>query len=240
MPNVGAEFKSFEKKRDAEEYAESFKSENACDRLSSENPNKKTIPIVLKADVLGSIEAIEKEVEKISSESAEFKIIQKGVGPISESDVKTVASCENAIVVGFNVKADRNATELAETRGITISFFNIIYKLTEWLQVEMEARRPKIETVEITGKAKILKAFSKTKEKQVLGGKVIEGKVSLNGIVKIIRRENEIGKGKIVNLEKNKSKTSEVEEGSEFGMMLESKIEIVPGDVIESFAITQK
>lgn len=240
MPNVGAKFKSFEKKRDAEEYAENFKPENACDRLSSENPNKKTIPIVLKADVLGSIEAIEKEVEKIKSESAEFKIIQKGVGPISESDVKTVASCENAIVVGFNVKADRNATELAETRGITISFFNIIYKLTEWLQEEMEKRRPKIETVEITGKAKILKAFSKTKEKQVLGGKVTEGKVSLNGIVKIIRRENEIGKGKIVNLEKNKSKTSEVEEGSEFGMMLESKIEIVPGDVIESFAITQK
>lgn len=240
MPNVGAEFKSFDKKRDAEEYAENFKANIICDKNVAENSDKKIIPIVLKADVLGSIEAIEKEINKITSESAEFRIVQKGVGPISESDIKSVASCENAIVIGFNVKADRNATELAETRGITISFFQIIYKMTEWLEEEMENRRPKIETVEITGKAKILKAFSKTKEKQVLGGKVLEGRIALNSTVKIIRRENEIGKGKIVNLEKNKSKTSEVEEGAEFGMMLESKIEIAPGDVIESFSIVKK
>jgi len=240
IPNIGAKFKSFQKKQEAEEYAKNCEVGLSCEKIINEETDKKIIPIVLKADVWGSIEAIEKEIKKIKSESAEYRIIQKGVGPISESDVKTVASCENAIVIGFNVKADKNGTELAETRGITISFFQIIYKMTEWLEEEMEKRRPKIETVEITGKAKILKAFSRTKEKQVLGGKVVEGKISLNGIVKIIRRENEIGRGKIVNLEKSKTKTSEVEEGSEFGMMLESKIEIVPGDIIESFAITQK
>jgi translation initiation factor IF-2 len=240
IPNVGAEFISFEKKREAEEFAENFKPEAICEKINPEDANKKIIPIVLKADVLGSIEAIEKEIAKISSESADFKIVQKGVGPISESDIKSVAGCENAIVIGFNVKADRNATELAETRNIQISFFDIIYKMTEWLETEMENKRPKIETVEITGKAKILKAFSKVKDKQVLGGKVIEGRINLNSNVKIIRRENEIGKGKITNLEKNKSKTSEVEEGSEFGMMVESKIEIAPGDIIECFSIVQK
>jgi len=240
IPNIGANFKSFQKKSEAEEYAKNYKNNASCEKIINEETNKKIIPIVLKADVWGSIEAIEKEVKKINSENAEFRIIQKGVGPISETDVKTIASCENAIVIGFNVKADKNATELAETRNITISFFQIIYKMTEWLEEEMEKRRPKIETEEITGKAKIIKAFSRTKERQVIGGKVIEGKISLNSVVKIVRREFEIGRGKIVNLEKNKVKTSEIEEGSEFGMMLESKIEIVSGDIIESFSITQK
>ena len=186
------------------------------------------------------MEAIEKEIEKIRNENAEFKIIQKGAGPISESDIKAVGSCTNAIIVGFNVKADNNAIELAEKQGITISFFDIIYKMTEWLAEEMEKRRPRIETTEITGRAKILKTFSRTKERQIVGGKVLEGNITLNGIVKIMRREFEIGRGKIVNLEKGKTKTSVVEEGTEFGMMLESKIEVAPGDIIESFTVTQK
>jgi translation initiation factor IF-2 len=94
--------------------------------------------------------------------------------------------------------------------------------------------------VETTGRAKIIRAFSRTKERQIIGGKVIEGQINLNSVVKIIRREFEIGRGKIVNLEKNKTKTNSVEEDTEFGMMLESKIEIVAGDIIESFSITQK
>jgi translation initiation factor IF-2 len=242
MPAIGAEFKSFEKKKEAENYVQKFKDEKIRPKTENnkEENNKKIIPIVIKADVSGSLEAIEKEVKKINSESAEFKIVQKGVGPISETDVKTVASSENAIVIGFNVKADKNATELAEARNITISFFDIIYKMTEWLSEEMEKRRPKIETTETTGRAKILKTFSRTKERQIVGGKVLEGHITLNGIVKIMRREFEIGRGKIVNLEKGKTKTSEVEEGAEFGMMLESKIEIAQGDIIESFNITQK
>ena len=112
--------------------------------------------------------------------------------------------------------------------------------MTEWLTEEMEKRRPRIETVETTGRAKIIRAFSRTKERQIVGGKVIQGQMVLNGAVKIIRREFEIGRGKIVNLEKGKAKTSTVEEGLEFGMMVESKIEIAPSDVIELFSISHK
>ena len=182
----------------------------------------------------------EKELKKIKSDNTEFRIIQKGAGTILESDVKAVASCADALIVGFNVKADKSAIELAETRGISISYFDIIYKLTEWLAEEMEKRRMKVETKETTGKAKIIKAFSRTKERQILGGKVAEGKIMLGSTVKILRRDFEIGSGKIVNLEKTKVKTSTVEEGSEFGMMVESKIEIVAGDVLESFTMIQK
>jgi translation initiation factor IF-2 len=245
IPRVGAKFETFQKKGEAEEYIRNWREELPSGRggqpsQKREENNKKIIPIILKADVYGSIEAIEKEIYKIKNENAEFKIVGKGIGPISESDIKGIASGENVLVIGFNVKADKSALEIAQKRNITISFFEIIYKMTEWLETQMEERRPKIETVETTGRAKIIRAFSRTKERQIIGGKVIEGQINLNSVVKIIRREFEIGRGKIVNLEKNKTKTNSVEEDTEFGMMLESKIEIVAGDIIESFSITQK
>lgn len=248
MPRVGAEFKSFKNKQDAENYiknqehvgANLLKRSLAPKPEKPEKTDKKIIPIVLRADVGGSIEAIEKEIDKIKNENIEFKIISKDVGPISLSDIKNLASKENILVIGFNVKADKSALEMAQKRGIIISFFNIIYKMTEWLSVEMERLRPRIETMHTTGRAKILRAFSRTKERQIVGGKVIEGQLVLGGNVRIMRREFEIGRGKIVNLEKGKVKTGIVEEGAEFGMMIESKIEIVEGDVVESFSMIQK
>jgi translation initiation factor IF-2 len=258
MPKVGAQFKSFQKKSDAEKYTENWQTENSgSSRSDLENSkrsdlfppkeDKKIIPIILKADVSGSIEAIEKEIAKINSElnatvskNAEFRIVGKGVGPISESDIKGVACGEDALVIGFNVKIDKSAVEIAQKRSITISLFEIIYKMTEWLENQMEEKRPKIETMETTGRARIIRAFSRTKERQILGGRVMEGQINLNSVVRIIRREFEIGRGKIVNLEKNKTKTSGVETGAEFGIMIESKIEIVAGDMLESFSITQK
>lgn len=243
MPRVGAQFKTFQKKNEAEEFAKNWKKSPVSKTEQSstkEETAKKIIPIVLKADVSGSIEAIEKEIAKIKNDNAIFKIIVKGIGSISESDIKSISSDEDAIVVGFNVKADRNALEIAEKRGITISYFDIIYKMTEWLVEQMEEKRPRIETLETTGSAKIIRAFSRTKERQIIGGKVTTGSIKLNSTVRIMRRDFEIGRGKIINLEKSKVKTNEVEEGTEFGMMLESKIEVVSGDVIEAFSIVQK
>ena len=256
MPRAGAQFKTFQKKGDAIKYIENWQEEKNVEKSkNTKGKNKETnktikkiIPIILKADVSGSIEAIEKEIDKIknkitnevNSENVEFKIVAKGVGPISESDIKGISSGADTLVIGFNVKIDKSALEVAEKRGINITFFEIIYKMTEWLEKQMEERRPKIETMETTGRAKIIRAFSRTKERQIVGGKVAEGQINLNSAVRIIRREFEIGRAKIVNLEKNKTKTSEVAEGAEFGMMVESKIEIVAGDIVESFAVTQK
>ena len=240
MPKIGGEFRVFDKKKEAEEYVREWQNKNSEKKINilAEESGRKIIPIILKADTSGSIEAIEKEINKINTENAEFKIITKGAGPISESDIKGAGA--DAIIIGFNVKADKNATELAVNRSINIFFFDIIYKMTQWLEEQMEKLRPRIETIETTGRAKIIRAFSRTKERQIVGGKVIEGKIILNGTVKIMRREFEIGRGKIVNLEKSKIKTSLVEEGNEFGMMVESKIEIASGDVIELFSIAQR
>ncbi len=245
LPRAGALFRSFNKKGEAEKYAKNWQGEKTEKNIGKNigkpektESEKKIIPIILKADVAGSLEAIEKEIAKIQNESAEFRIVSQGVGPISESDVKGIASGADAIVIAFNVKTDKGALELAEKRGVTVSFFDIIYKMTEWLAIEMEARRPRVETIETTGRAKIIRVFSRTKEKFIVGGKVAEGQINLGSTVRIMRREFEIGRGKIVNLEKSKVKTSTVEEGSEFGMMIESKIEIAAGDVLESTTLT--
>ncbi len=245
LPKIGAPFKSFKNKKEAEQYSkeEMDKQRESAKQQINENESitdKKIIPIILKADISGSIEAIEKEIKKLKDEKAEFKIVQRGVGPITESDIKTISGNENVLVIGFNVKADRSAIELADKRGISLSFFDIIYKMTEWLEKEMEQRRPKVETIETLGKAKILKIFSRTKERQVVGGKNISGIIKSDRVVKILRRDFEIGRGKIINLEKGKTKVKDVEEGAEFGMLIESKTEISEGDVIESFNITQK
>lgn len=239
LPQIGGEFKTFEKKTEAEEFAKNWNTNSNTKSPKTEiSSDKKMIGIVLKADVSGSLEAIEKEIAKIQNDTALFKILVKGAGPISETDIKGIN--DDVIVIGFNVKADKNATELAISKNIKINCFDIIYKMTEWLQTEMESRRPRVETTEILGKAKILKSFTRTKERQIVGGKVTEGQISLDSTVRIMRRDFEIGKGKIVNLEKSKVKTSTVEEGSEFGTMIESKIEIVAGDTIECFTIVQK
>ena len=244
MPRIGAKFKTFQKKADAEKYSKNWQEESSISLkkniTSAKETDKKIIPIILKADVSGSIEAIEKEISKIKNDTAEFKIVVKGIGPISESDMKGISADNEVLVIGFNVKADKSALEIAQKRNIPISFFEIIYKMTEWLETQMEERRPRVETVEINGQAKIIRAFSRTKERQIVGGKVTTGQIHLNNVVKIMRREFEIGRGKIVNLEKGKVKVSEVTEGTEFGMMIESKTEIVAGDIIESFSITQK
>jgi translation initiation factor IF-2 len=239
MPKVGSEFTAFDKKSDMIKFEQEIGEVEKHTKENENNGDKKLIPIVLKADTSGSIEAIEKEIEKLEVENAKFKLIQKGEGNIGEKDIKNAIADENAIVLGFNVKADNNALALAERMNINIMTFDIIYKMTEWLEVELENRRPKVTTTEVTGSAKILKVFSKTKERQVLGGKVITGEIH-SGQVRIMRRDAEIGRGKIINLEKDKTKTSVVEEGREFGMMIESKIEIATNDIIETFKVVEK
>ena len=163
-----------------------------------------------------------------------------GIGQISENDIRAAGSNDNALIVGFHTKIEPQAESLALRMGTTIHSFDIIYKLTEWLQEELKERTPKIESEEIKGRAKVLKCFSKVKDKQILGGKVETGSISVNEAVKSFRRDVEIGQGRIRELQMQKDKTSNVEEGKEFGSMIESKTEIAAGDRIESYTIVNK
>ncbi len=242
VPAVGSIFESFKTKKEAEGYMQMVKEESGLKQnqnLKDIQPGKR-IPLVIKTDVMGTIEALEKEIEKLNTDEISFKIIQKGVGAINESDLKMARDNKETIIIGFNTKIDSGARDLNEQYKATIETFDIIYKLTDWLKEIVEARRPRQEIMEVTGTLKVLKTFGATKERQVVGGKVTTGRITDGGIVRIIRRDFEIGRGKIVGLQLNKIKTKEVLEGTDCGVLIESKMDIAPGDVLEAFIISIK
>ena len=243
VPPVGGTFRSFASKKEAQaallEYSEQEQT-NDTPIATDEEDTRTTIAIILKADVLGSLDAIKHEIAKIDTERINIRIVSEGVGSISESDVKLSLTSQNALIVGFNVKIDSAASDLADRNGITIHTFNIIYKLAEWLSTAIAERTPKVKTKEVTGSAKIVKLFSVQKNKYVLGGRVESGTITQKGIVSITRRGNEIGEGTILSLQTQKSDVAEVSEGNEFGAQIESKTDIAPGDSIENFIITEK
>ncbi len=241
LPPIGATFRSYATKKEAEtaqtmlREARGKESVKIATRTIPLAPDALVIPIVLKSDVGGTLEAIEKEISKIERERIVIKIIAKGVGTIGENDAKLAAGSSDAIIIGFHTKVERSAIDIAERFNVTIKSFDIIYELSAWLEAELDKRTPKIIGEELVGTLKVLKTFSSTKHKQVIGGKVTTGHIELGAQVKIMRRETEIGHGKIVDLQAQKIATKMVDEGNECGMMLEAKIEIVPGDMLEAF-----
>lgn len=261
MPEVGGPFISFENKKLAEKYIEEMASLANDVRLAG---NKKPqtnagaviggavldandepvaismVPILIKADNSGSLAALEYEISKIKQENVELRIVSGGVGDITENDIKVASAVENTLIVGFNVKTDGTAKNMADRSGLKLNVFNIIYKMTEWLTEVAKERAPKISVVETKGRAKVLKIFSVTKDKQVLGARVEEGSLFVNDEVRIFRREAEIAKGRVRELQKAKSKVGEVTDSTEFGAMIECKIEIAAGDKIEAFHIVTK
>jgi len=242
MPEIGSTFMSFKTKKEAESHIQTIKN-GSSDKNSQGSKNaecNKMIPLVIKTDAMGTIEALEKEIEKLNSDDISFKIISRGVGAIGESDLKMANVNKETIIVGFNTKIDSGARDLNESLKINIQTFDVIYKLIDWLKETIEERRPRVETVEVTGTLKVLKTFGATKERQVVGGKVLTGRITDNGNVRIMRRDFEIGRGKIVGLQQSKIKSKEVLEGTEAGVLVESKIDIAPGDELEAFIIVVK
>jgi translation initiation factor IF-2 len=243
MPEVGNTFDSFATKKEAENFIKETSSlmQNETETLNrNHNDGDTLIPIIIKADVMGSIEAIEKEMSKIKKDQTGFKIIKKGAGDINESDIKMAGVDKNCIIVGFNAKMDHSARDLNESLSVTVESFDIIYKMIDWLKEIIEERRPRVESKEIIGHLKVLKTFSSTKNKHVVGGKVTDGKICLKNIVGIVRRDFEIGQGKIVGLQSNKTNTKEVIDGSDCGLEIETNIDVASGDVLEAYQIVIK
>lgn len=242
MPEVGSIFESFKTKKEAENYVKLIASASNLKGIESPTTNigGKIIPIIIKTDVMGTIEAIEKEINKLGNEEISFKIIGKGVGAINESDLRMGSINKDSIIVGFNTKIDSGARDLNESLKVKIETFDIIYKLVDWLKEIIETRRPRLETIEVIGSMKVLKTFGSTKGKHIVGGKVITGKITLGSNIRIIRRDFEIGTGKVAELQVNKLKSKEVLEGSDCGVQVETKIDIATGDVLEAYEIKIK
>ncbi len=242
LPKVGSEFRTFLKKNEAVEYASAQDSGFKIHDLGMKQMTEGmiTLPLVIKADTAGSLEAVENEIMKLSRERIVPKITLSGVGSVGEGDVKAALATPGTLILGFHTKTDSSAAALAERTGITIGLFDVIYELTDKVSHLLTEREPRIEVEEITGAAKVLKLFSTAKGKQVLGARVLSGRITLGNTLKIMRRESEIGKAKVRELQQAKVAAEEVLEGSEFGAMIESKLEIAPGDVLEAVTLVTK
>jgi translation initiation factor IF-2 len=238
LPHVGSTFKAFDSKKDAEE-AQQAGEANLAKYSMHEVYDAETvvIPIIIKTDVAGTGEAVEKEIKKLEQDQLKFKVIERGVGAIGENDIRLAGGDKQSIIIGFNVKIEGKARDLNEQYQIPIETFTIIYKISDFLKEIVDQRRPRKETLVVTGQVKIIRVFSQTKEKQVIGGKVVEGTVLSDSPVRIIRRENEIGKAKILEIQHNKLKVKSIEAPLEFGMQIESKTEIAAGDILETFKV---
>ena len=234
VPTVGEIFTSYATKKEAESAVTQNREENIVrSQIRVTHAQEYLIPAIIKANTSGVLEAISHEIKKCETEKTGVNIISQSIGDISDSDVKLAAGNLHTLIIGFDTKVDATAKSLAEKLGIEIKVFNIIYKLSEWLTEVIAERTPKVEVDEERGCVKVLKIFSKVKDKQVIGGRVEVGAIVTNDEVIILRRDAEIGRGRVRELQQAKAKTSEVKEGLEFGSLVESKIEIAPGDYLK-------
>ncbi|OGG85715.1 translation initiation factor IF-2 [Candidatus Kaiserbacteria bacterium RIFOXYB1_FULL_46_14] len=231
-PAVGSEFTVVKNKKIAEEMIE--QANNLKESVPVTASSLPTVPILIKADVGGTIDAVLHELSKFHSDRINIRVIEQGVGDISVADVQNVSATKGAIVVGFNVKVERAARDLAERLDVEIDTFNIIYELSDWLNTALKNRTPKREEAVVTGRAKILRHFSVQRNDHVLGGRVEEGSLKVGQEVRILRRDIEIGRGELKNLQQAKNNVSSAGEG-EFGMQLTTKTDINAGDYIEAY-----
>ncbi len=248
IPKVGFKFKTIDCKRNAEKECANFVSQNLIKNQNSQVSFKKEeeflVPLIIKADTDGSLEAILFEIQKIQKltdeNNAKVKVVHTSTGNITENDMKIASSHENSIVIGFGIDIEKQAEIMAERLKIKTETFKIIYELTDWLATTIEENRPRVKTEEKTGLVKILKTFNRVKNQQIIGGRVLEGKIGINNKFKILRRGEEIGFGAVKGLQQQKSTATEVSEGLEFGSSIDSRIELFPGDEIEIFEVVEK
>ncbi len=203
------------------------------------NDDVKKFPLLIKTDVHGSLEAIEQILSTIPSDEIVIDIVAKGVGSITESDVRIAASAD-ALIVGFNVNPTPVASRIAETAKIDIKSFNIIYKLVEFVKEKLSALLPPEIIRTDLGTLSVLAVFKTGKHDMIVGGRVNDGKILKGSQIEIKREEEVVGTGRLANLQQNKKNTDEVGSGNECGLTIDTTTKIQVGDAILSFTIEEK
>ena len=190
--------------------------------------------IVLKADVNGSLEAIDAAITKIEIEKIKPKIILSAVGPITETDV-TLAKASNAKILGFNVRPNKEAKELASSYKMEIGFFNIIYEAIEFVEKSIKGTLEPVTKEENIGQCEVLQVFNVSKTGKVAGVKVTQGEVKNNSQARLVRDGSVVYAGKIGSLFREKNEAKEVKSGLECGLTISNFLDYKKGDVIEVF-----
>jgi translation initiation factor IF-2 len=199
---------------------------------------RKEFPLVIKADVQGSLEAIIGALDKLGTEEVAARVLHAGVGGISESDV-TLAEASGVPIIAFNVRANKEAREAAERAGIEIRYYNIIYDLVDDVKKAMSGLLPPTLRETMLGNAQILEIFNVSKIGKIAGCKVTDGTVERGANVRLIRDNVVIHEGKLSQLKRFKDDVREVGAGMECGMAFENYQDMRQGDVIECYRVEQ-
>jgi translation initiation factor IF-2 len=234
--------------REITEYRERQKREKAAargtlargslaDMMSQlKSAGRKEFPLVIKGDVQGSVEAIIATLEKLNTDEVAARVIHAGVGGITESDI-TLAEASHAAVMGFNVRAHKEARVLAEQAGIEIRYYNIIYNLVDDVKAAMSGLLAPTLREEMLGNAEILEIFNISKVGKVAGCRVTDGTVQRGANVRLIRDNVVVHEGKLSTLKRFKDEVKEVLAGQECGMAFENYQDMRAGDVIECYTV---
>jgi translation initiation factor IF-2 len=195
----------------------------------------KELPVILKADVGGSAEVIAEALQKLSTDKVRIQVISSGVGAITETDV-LLASASNAVVIGFNVRPDRNAVALAEQEKVDIRLHTIIYDLTDEIKRAMSGMLDPVFKEVYRGRAEVREIFRISKIGTVAGCLVVDGSVPRDANIRLLRDNVVVLTGKLASLKRFKDDASEVRSGLECGLAIENFNDLKPGDVVEAFA----
>ena len=199
---------------------------------------KKELAVVIKGDVQGSVEAMLGTIAKMANDEVVVRVLHSGVGGINESDV-ALAGASKGVIIGFNVRANRQARDLAHRDGIEIRYYSIIYDMVDDMKARLSGMLAPTLRERFLGNAEIREVFNITKVGKVAGCMVTEGEVRRGAKVRLLRDDVVIHEGKLSTLKRFKDEVREVKEGYECGMAFENYSDIKEGDIIECFEIEE-
>ncbi len=226
--------KSVEKKTKAYRDKQAWQRQTIQTDEEESDDRQPGINIMLKTDVLGSQEAIMQSLETLGTDDVPVRIVQKGLGNITETDVLQAEGTQS-LIYGFNIKATPQAEELAGEKDVTIKQYTIIYDLIDDVKQQVEERKPiKREIIEL-GRAKVLAIFRTEKDHSIVGCLITKGKFTVDASVRILRNNHKVGTGTIKQLKKGQGDVSEIPSGTECGVQLQGVKNIREGDIVEAY-----
>jgi translation initiation factor IF-2 len=199
---------------------------------------RKEVPLLIKGDVQGSVEAIVAALDKLGTDEVVARVLHAGVGGITESDI-TLAEASNAVVIGFNVRAHKEAREASERLGLEIRYYNIIYNLVDDIKAAMSGLLAPTLRETMLGNASILEVFNISKVGKVAGCRVTDGTMERGQHVRLIRDNVVVHEGKLSTLKRFKDEVNVVQPGQECGMAFENYQDMRAGDVIECYRVEE-
>ena len=252
VPNAGESFVEMDNEKEARAFAETFISEEK-NRLIDDTKTKlsldalfsqikagsvKELPIIVKADVQGSVEAVKQSLMKLSNEEVMVKVIHGGVGAVNESDVN-LASASNAIIIGFNVRPDATAKSVAEREKVDIRLYKVIYQAIEDVEAAMKGMLDPVFEEKIIGHAVVRQTFKASGVGTIAGAYVLDGQFTRGCSARITRDGQQIFDGALASLKRFKDDVKEVKAGYECGLVFDKFNDIKEDDMIEAYAMVE-